>query len=131
MTQTQTFGPYTPVRQAGNLYFVSGQVGVEPDSKTTPADIAGQTHQTLKNMAAALQAVGLHMDQVVKTTIYLTDMGDFPAVNDIYTGYFTEPRPARSTVAVVELPRVAGDVRLRIEMDAVVDSTANTLSEKT
>lgn len=113
------FGPYTPARQAGDYYFVSGQVGVDPDTKQAPIDIAGQTHQALKNMQAVLADIKLGLDDVVKTTIYVTDMADFKTVNEVYVGYFAEPRPARSTVAVKELPRVAGDTPIRIELEAV------------
>jgi 2-iminobutanoate/2-iminopropanoate deaminase len=119
---TNTFGPYTPVRQAGDFYFVSGQVGVDPDTKTAPQDIAEQTHQALQNLKAMIEGAGLTLDHIVKTTIYLVDMADFPVVNEVYVGYFKEPRPARSTVAVKELPRVAGDTPIKIEIEAVATS---------
>lgn len=114
-----TFGPYTPVRQAGDTYFISGQIGVDPKTKTAPEDIAGQTHQALHNLKAMVEGAGLTLDHIVKTTLFLTDMGDFAAVNEIYTGYFSEPRPARSTVCVKELPRITGVSPIKIEIEAV------------
>jgi 2-iminobutanoate/2-iminopropanoate deaminase len=98
-----TFGPYSPIRQAGELYFVSGQIGVDPAIKSAAAN------------------AGLGLGDVVKTTVFLTDMGDFAAMNEVYLKHFTStPRPARSCVAVAELPRVA-DVPLKIEIEAIAD----------
>lgn len=116
---TQTFGPYTPVRQAGNMYFVSGQVGVNPNTKTAPADVTGQTEQVLANLKNVLATVDLTLNDVVKTTIYVTDMGTFADINAVYEQYFDAPRPARSTVGVRELPHVAGDTTLLVEIEAV------------
>lgn len=114
-----SFGPYTPVRQAGNFYFVSGQIGVHPETKTAPADIAGQVEQTLTNMASVLASAGLQLDHVVKTTVFLTDIGYFSAMNEVYEKHFASPRPARSAIAVRELPRVAGNTQLLVEIEAV------------
>ncbi|HUS26493.1 MAG TPA: Rid family detoxifying hydrolase [Nevskiaceae bacterium] len=114
-----TFGPYSPVRQAGTLYFISGQVGVDVATKTAPHGVADQTRLALANLAGALDSVGLTPDDVLKTTVYLADMGDFAAMNDIYVQFFVEPRPARACVAVKELPRVAGDIPIRVEIEAV------------
>lgn len=113
------FGPYTPVRQSGNFYFVSGQVGVDMSTKTAPEGVAEQTHQVLTNLKKALQSVDLSLDDVIKTTIFVTDIADFAVVNDVYVTYFNEPRPARSTVGVKELPRVAGDTSIKIEIEAI------------
>lgn len=122
-TSSQTFGPYTPVRQAGDLYFVSGQVGVDPVTKTAPEGVAEQTRQALENLKSAVEGAGLTLEHVVKTTIFVVEMADFATVNEVYVSYFTEPRPARSTVSVKELPRVAGDTPIKIEIEAV--ATAN------
>lgn len=122
---TNTFGPYTPVRQAGDLYFVSGQVGVDPATKTASEDIAEQTQQALKNLKSMIEGAGLTLDHIVKTTIYLVDMADFAVVNDVYVNYFNEPRPARSTVGVRELPRVSGETPIKIEIEAIATSTAS------
>lgn len=116
---TASYGPYTPVRQAGNFYFVSGQIGVNPETKTAPADIAGQVEQALSNMASVLAGAGLQLDDVVKTTVFLTDIGSFAGMNEEYEKHFAAPRPARSAIAVRELPRVAGDMPLLVEIEAV------------
>jgi 2-iminobutanoate/2-iminopropanoate deaminase len=121
---THTFGPYTPVRRAGDLYFVSGQVGVDPETRTAPRDIAKQTHQALKNLKNSVEGAGLTLDDIIKTTLFLTNMDDFAAVNEIYMGYFAEPRPARSTVAVRGLPRLAGATPILFEIEAVASLSA-------
>jgi 2-iminobutanoate/2-iminopropanoate deaminase len=123
--QTQTYGPYSPIRQAGNLFLVSGQVGVDPITKQAGKTIQEQTSQALANLSDVLAVDGLGMNDVVKTTVYLTDMDDFTAMNDVYLGYFESPRPARSTVSVKELPRVAGVVPIRVEIEAIATKSAN------
>jgi 2-iminobutanoate/2-iminopropanoate deaminase len=115
----QTFGPYCPVRKAGQTYYVSGQIGVDTAAKTAPTDIEGQMHLALQNMRTVLASAGLDMDDVVKTTIFLANMADFAAVNTVYETYFEVPRPARSTVAVKSLPDVAGETTLLVEIEAV------------
>jgi 2-iminobutanoate/2-iminopropanoate deaminase len=114
-----TYGPYTPVRRAGDLLFVSGQVGVNPENKVAPKDIENQTERALLNLENVLIKAGASLDDVVKTTIYVTDMTKFAAVNKVYEQRFSEPRPARSAVGVRELPRVAGDTELLVEIEAV------------
>ncbi len=113
-----TYGPYSPIKQAGNTYYISGQVGIDPATKMAKADIASQTSQTLDNLVALLKEHNLTTEYVVKTTIFVTDMLYFAAVNDVYQTYFDPPRPARSTVAVRELPRLA-DVPLLVEIEAI------------
>lgn len=117
MTQT-SYGPYTPVRQAGNVYFISGQIGIDPVTERAAAHIAEQTIQVLKNLRGVLATAGLEMRHVVKTTVFLSDMGDFAEMNKVYLEYFDAPRPARSCVAVAELPRLA-DNQLLVEIEAV------------
>jgi 2-iminobutanoate/2-iminopropanoate deaminase len=117
--QTNQFGPYSLVRRAGQYIFVSGQVGVDPTTGTAQPDITNQTKQVLQNLESALQSAGLDMNTVVKTTVFLTDMHDFEAMNAVYVAFFDAPRPARSTVAVKELPRVGGGVPLRVEIEAI------------
>ncbi len=119
----KTFGPYSPIRQVGNLYFVSGHIGIDPATGTAGPDIAVQTKQVMDNLRTTLEGAGLTMDGIIKTTIFLTDIGDFGAVNEIYVSYFKEPRPARSTVGVKELPRVSKDVDLKIEIEAIAAIT--------
>jgi 2-iminobutanoate/2-iminopropanoate deaminase len=114
-----TFGPYSPVRQSGDTYYISGQIGVDPNTKIASEGAAEQVHQALKNLGEALSSVGLGFNDIVKTTLYLTDMTTFKQVNDIYVGYFEEPRPARTTIGVAELPRVGSNTKLIFEIDAV------------
>jgi len=116
---TQTFGPYTPVRRAGAMYFVSGQVGVDPATHAAHATVEMQTRQALKNMQAALAEQGVDMEDVIKTTIFVTDMNDFATVNSVYETFFGQPRPARSTVQVAHLPKVGGSTQILVEIDAV------------
>jgi 2-iminobutanoate/2-iminopropanoate deaminase len=111
-------GPYSPMRKAGGWYFVSGCIGLNPGTKTATAGVAAQTRQALANLTAVLEQAGLSLANIVKTTIFLTDMDDFVTVNEIYAAHFARPFPARSTVAVAELPRVA-NVPLKIEIEAI------------
>ena len=119
MSPHQTFGPYTPIIKAGDLFFVSGQVGVDPDTKKAGKTIEEQTSQALANLEAVLASANLDMQDVVKTTVYLTNMDDYDAMNNVYVGHFKTPRPARAAVGIQELPRVGGDVPLRVEIEAV------------
>lgn len=114
-----TYGPYTPVRSAGNFLFVSGQIGVDPSTKIAAHDITEQTNQLLRNMAQVLDANDAKLRDVMKTTVFLTNMDDFAAMNAVYEQYFEAPRPARSTISVRELPRVGGDTTLLVEIEAV------------
>lgn len=116
---TAIYGPYTPVRRAGNLLFVSGQVGVDPASRRAPTDVAVQTTQALQNMENVLRDSGASLQNVVKTTVYLTNMDDFAQVNEAYERAFASPRPTRSTVAVRELPRVGGETPILVEIEAI------------
>lgn len=113
-----TYGPYTPVRRAGNLLFVSGQVGIHPITKLAEASIRQQTEQALNNLKDVLENEGARLDDIVKTTVFLTSMDNFEAMNSAYEKAFAAPRPARSTVGIQELPRV-GDVPLLVEIEAV------------
>jgi 2-iminobutanoate/2-iminopropanoate deaminase len=111
-------GPYSQAVRAGSLLFVSGQIPLDPDTGTmVEGDIAAQTHRVVRNLAAILEAAGSSLDHVVRATIYLADMNDFPAVNDVYGSYFTPPAPARATVQAARLPR---DARIEIDVIAAV-----------
>ena len=111
----RAIGPYSQAVRAGGLLCVSGQIPLDPATGSViDADIAAQTHRVMQNLRAVLEAAGTSLDSVVKTTIFLTDLNDFGAVNDVYGGYFTPPAPARATVQVARLPR---DVS--IEIDAI------------
>jgi 2-iminobutanoate/2-iminopropanoate deaminase len=120
--KAKAIGPYSPAISAGpgaarvDLVFLSGQIGLDAATgKLVEGGVTAEARQSLENLKAILEAAGLTFDHVVKTTIFLTDMGDFAAVNDIYKGYVTEPYPARSTIAVAALPAGA---KVEIEMIA-------------
>jgi 2-iminobutanoate/2-iminopropanoate deaminase len=99
-------GPYSQAVQVGNLLFVSGQVPINPTTGNVEAtDITGETRQVMQNLQAVLTAAGYSFSHVVKTTIFLTDMSLFSAVNEVYGSYFTNNFPARETVAVKGLPK--------------------------
>ena len=108
-------GPYSPAVRAGQLLFVSGQVPLDPATgQMVDGGIAEQTRRVLDNVGALLTAGGRSFADVVRTTIFLADMNDFAAVNEIYGQYFSEPYPARATVQVARLPKDA-----RVEIDAI------------
>jgi 2-iminobutanoate/2-iminopropanoate deaminase len=110
-------GPYSVAVEAGGLVFVSGQVGIDPVSgERAPDNVAAQAKQIMENLRAILEDVDLSLQDIVKTTIFLADMNDFPVVNDIYGGYFEAEPPARSTVQAAALP---GDFLVEIEVIAV------------
>ena len=114
--KAKAIGPYSAAVASGDLVFVSGQIALEPVAgKLVEGDIAAQTRQSLENLKTILAAAGLTFANVVKTTIFLTSMDDFAAVNAVYKSYLTEPYPARSTIAVAALPMGA---KVEIEMVA-------------
>lgn len=109
-------GPYSQAVHMGNLLFISGQVPINPATNTIEAtDVSGEAVQVMKNLQAVLDSAGYNFTDVVKTTIFLTDMAYFPAVNEIYSQYFDGNYPARETVAVKGLPR---NVNVEISMIA-------------
>jgi 2-iminobutanoate/2-iminopropanoate deaminase len=111
----KAIGPYSSALRAGNLLFISGQVPADPSTgQMIAGDMAAQTRRVLDNIGALLQAGGLTFSDVARTTVYLADMDDFPAMNEAYRSYFSEPYPARSTIQAARLPRDA-----RIEIDAI------------
>lgn len=107
-------GPYSQAVQTGNLLFCSGQIPLNPDGQLVDGDIEAQTRQVMANLRAVIEASGSSLEQVVKTTIYLTDLEDFGVVNDIYAESFMTNLPARATVQVAALPKGA-----RVEIDAI------------
>ena len=108
-------GPYSQAVQAGDLVFCSGQIPLDPvTGELVSGDIRRETRQVMENLRGVLEACGGRLGQVVRTTIYLVDMADFQAVNEVYGGYFPAEKPARSTVAVAALPK-----GVRVEIDAV------------
>ncbi len=110
-------GPYTHVVEAGGLVFVSGMIAHDKESGFASAEIGTQTRQVMSNLNAALAAIDLTLDDVVKTTVYLTNPGDFPEMNEVYSEYFFEDPPARTTVPGVNWGRE--DILIEIEAVAV------------
>lgn len=111
----RAIGPYSQAIRAGSLLFVSGQVPIDPATGAlVDGDIAVQTRRVLLNLEAILEAAGLSFAAVVRTTVFLADMNDFAAMNEIYATAFTAPAPARATVQVSRLPKDA-----RVEIDAI------------
>ncbi len=108
-------GPYSQAVVADGWIYVSGQIPLIPDSgELVEGDIVAQTDRVLRNLTAVLEAAGGSLNTVVKTTVYLSDMANFPAVNEVYAEYFGQHRPARATVQAGELPKAVG-----VEIDAV------------
>lgn len=110
-------GPYSQAVEAGGFVFCSGQIALDPaTNQISTGGVPEQTELVMKNINAVLTEAGLGFDNIVKTTIFLTDMADFPAVNEVYGKYFKSQPPARSTVAVAGLPR---GVKVEIEVLAI------------
>lgn len=109
-------GPYSQAIDTGTFVYVSGQIPVNPATGEIPEGITAQTAQSIANFKAILAEAGLSIDNVVKPTVFLADMGDFAAMNAVYAENFTEPYPARSAVAVKELPK---QVLVEIEVIAL------------
>lgn len=113
----QAIGPYSQGIEVGNFLFLSGQIPINPETGEVEAkDIVGQTNQVMKNIAAILESEGLTLNNIVKTTIFITDMNQFAKLNEEYARHLGDHRPARSTVEVSRLPK---DVLVEIEVIAV------------
>lgn len=111
-------GPYSQAITAGGFLFISGQIPINPATgQLVSGSIQEEAHRVLQNLGAILQAAGVSFDAVVKTTVYLADMSQFAAVNEVYATYFPAPAPARATIQAARLPR---DVRVEIDAIAVV-----------
>ncbi|MFC1655357.1 RidA family protein [Patescibacteria group bacterium] len=113
----QAIGPYSQAVKNCKLVFCSGQIPLTSNGNLIDGDVAEQTHQVMKNLKAVLEAAESSLDKVVKTTIFLTDMNDFTAVNDVYATYFPSHKPARATVEVSRLPK---DVKVEIDCIASI-----------
>ncbi|MDT3428299.1 2-iminobutanoate/2-iminopropanoate deaminase [Paenibacillus forsythiae] len=98
-------GPYSQAITAGNWVYTSGQLGLDPATGELAGDVQAQARQSLANVQAILEEAGTSLDLVVKTTVFLKDMNDFAAVNEVYSSFFSEPYPARSAVEVARLPK--------------------------
>ena len=113
----QAIGPYSQAIKAGGFVFASGQIALDPATgKLIEGDISAQAERVLKNLTAVLAAAGSGMDRVVKTTVFLKNLSDFPAMNETYAKFFANAPPARSTVQVAGLPK---DALLEIEVVAL------------
>jgi len=111
----KALGPYSQAIRAGQFLFVSGQIPLDPATgDLVRGSIGDQTRRALQNVGEILKAGGASFQQVVRTTVYLADLADFPAMNEAYATFFTAPQPARSTIQAAKLPKDA-----RIEIDAI------------
>ena len=117
-TAPAAIGPYSQAVRAGGFLVVSGQIPLDPDTGAlVEGDVAVQTHRVFRNLAAILTAAGSSLDRVVRATVYLADMNDFSAMNEVYATYFTSPAPARSTIQAARLPKDA-----RVEIDVIAEA---------
>jgi len=108
-------GPYSQAIKAGGMVFCSGQIPIDPQTGEFVSDVVGeQTEQVLKNLSEVLKAAGTSLDNVVKTTVFLADMNDFVEMNEVYSRFFVDNKPARATVQAARLPRDA-----RVEIDCI------------
>jgi len=113
-------GAYSPALRVGQLLFMSGQIPIDPKTgQLVTGDAATCARRVMDNLGALLKAAGLDFSKVVRTTVFLADMNDFAAVNDVYSSYFPDPKPARVTVQAAKLPRDA-----RLEIDAIASYDA-------
>lgn len=114
----KAIGPYSQAIKANGFVFVSGQVAIDPSTQQViSGDVAQQTDRVIKNLSAILQAAGSSLEKVVRSTVFLKNMGDFTAMNEVYGKYFTSAPPARATVEVSRLPK---DVAVEIDVIALV-----------
>lgn len=113
-------GPYSQAIRAGSLLFVSGQIPLDPATgQIVPGDITAQTRRVMQNIGQILEAAGSSFDQVVRTTVYLADLAEFPAMNEAYGAFFEAPAPARSTIQAARLPR---DAKLEVDVIALLSN---------
>ncbi len=114
----KAIGPYSQAVRANGFVFLSGQIPLDPKTQlVVEGDVAVQTERVLENLKGVVEAAGSSLQHVVKTTVFLSDMNDFAAMNEVYSRYFTAHKPARSTVEVSRLPK---DVRVEIDLIALL-----------
>jgi 2-iminobutanoate/2-iminopropanoate deaminase len=118
----QAIGPYSQAIETAGTVYISGQIPLNPETGEMAESITEQTEQVMKNLTAILDEAGLSFDQVVKTTIFLTSLDDFAAVNEVYGRHLSEPYPARATVEISKLPKDAN-----VEIEAVAVRSFNML----
>lgn len=116
----KAIGPYSQAVEEGGFVFVSGQIPLDPSGAVVEGGIQAQTERCLLNIEAILVAAGLGMGDVVKTTVYMTDLGQFPAMNEVYARHFKTPFPARATVQVTALPK-----GVSVEIEAIAGRSAS------
>ncbi|QXE01281.1 RidA family protein [Terribacillus sp. DMT04] len=116
----QAIGPYSQAIETAGTVYISGQIPLNPETGEMAESITEQTEQVMKNLTAILDQAGLSFDQVVKTTIFLTSLDDFAAVNEVYGRYLSEPYPARATVEISKLPKGAN-----VEIEAMAVRSFN------
>ena len=115
----QAIGPYSQATRAGSFLFVSGQIPIDPATgQVVGGDIAAQTRRVMQNIGEILKAGGRSFEHVVRTTVYLADLAEFPAMNEVYGEFFSAPAPARSTIQAARLPR---DAKLEIDVIAMLE----------
>ncbi|WNF37084.1 RidA family protein [Bacillaceae bacterium IKA-2] len=110
-------GPYSQGIIVNNMFYSSGQIPLKPNGELIQGNVQEQTDQVLKNVAAVLKEAGTSLENVVKTTVFIKDMNDFPLINEVYESYFSSHKPARSCVEVARLPK---DVLVEIEVIALI-----------
>ena len=114
----RAIGPYAQAVKVGDMLYTSGQIALRPDGSMNDGDVVAQTEQVLTNLMHVLEAAGGSLKNVIKTTVFLADMNDFAAMNDVYERFMAGHRPARSTVEVARLPK---DAKVEIECIALID----------
>lgn len=119
----RAIGPYSQAVVAGGFVFASGQIPLDPQTgEFVAGGVAEQTEQVMRNLSALMEAAGTSLERVVKTTVFLADMNDFAAMNEVYSRYFSDQPPARATVEAARLPR---DARVEIEVIALAEKNSN------
>lgn len=116
----QAVGPYSQAIRAGSFLFVSGQIAIDPSTgQVVAGDVAAQTRRVMENIGAILKAAGSSFEQVARTTVFLADIADFSAMNEVYATFFSSPAPARSTIEAARLPR---DAKVEIDVIALLST---------
>lgn len=113
--------PLSPFYKSDKLVFISGQVGVDSETKIIPEDFESQLQNIFQNLTSVLQTAGLTKSSIVKTTVFMTDLSLFPRMNELYTDFFGTHLPARTTIGVAALPEFPGDPHVFIEIEAIAE----------
>lgn len=113
--------PLSPYHKSGNFIFISGQVGLDDSTETIPEDFESQAKNVFKSLARVLDSAGSDKSNIVKTTVYMTDLTQFERMNELYIEFFESHKPARTTVGVAALPQFPGDPKIFIEIDAIAE----------